>query len=69
VLENAERKLSKELKIKSREVKEFNNWMSPKGLPQLIQNHNDRQKQAVKDVWLVCNFDTCSHSLPSPLAG
>ena len=57
--------------------------MSPKGLRQLIEKLNDKQKEAGKEigfdsflylqvdmipgklaVWLVCNFDTCSCSLP-----
>ncbi|KAJ8425741.1 hypothetical protein Cgig2_007597 [Carnegiea gigantea] len=70
-------------KIKKRKPKEFNNRMSPKGLRQLIEKLNDKQKEAIKEirfndflhlqldmipwklaVWLVCNFDTCSCSLP-----
>ena len=43
-LGNAERKLSKKPKIKSGIVKEFNNWMSPKGLQQLIGNLSKQQK-------------------------
>ncbi|KAJ8422157.1 LOW QUALITY PROTEIN: hypothetical protein Cgig2_012316 [Carnegiea gigantea] len=68
--------MSKESKIRRRKVKEFNNWMSPNGLQQLIENLNDKQKEAIKQidfegffrlqvdgklaVWSAYNFSTCS---------
>ncbi|KAJ8444799.1 hypothetical protein Cgig2_014988 [Carnegiea gigantea] len=70
-------------KTEKSKPKEFNNRMSPKGLRQLIEKLNDKQKEAIKEIGfgsflylkvdmipgklalqLVCNFNTCSCSLP-----
>ena len=47
---NARHEMSKEPKIRRRKVKEFNNWMSPNGLRQLIENLNDKQEEAIKEI-------------------
>ncbi|KAJ8420619.1 LOW QUALITY PROTEIN: hypothetical protein Cgig2_000437 [Carnegiea gigantea] len=57
-------KLRNKPKAKKSKPKEFNNRMSPKGLRQLIEKLNDKQKEAIKEIGCVRNFDTCSCSLP-----
>ncbi|KAJ8421869.1 LOW QUALITY PROTEIN: hypothetical protein Cgig2_016479 [Carnegiea gigantea] len=37
-------------KIRHKKVKKFNNQMSPKGLQQLIENLNNKQKEVVKEI-------------------
>ena len=47
---NGEREMSDQPKIKWKKVKEFINWMSPKGLRQLVQNLNDKQKEGIREI-------------------
>jgi len=47
---NGEHERSDKSKIRCKKVKEFNNWMSPKGLRQRIENLNDKQKEAVREI-------------------
>ncbi|KAJ8421086.1 LOW QUALITY PROTEIN: hypothetical protein Cgig2_010320 [Carnegiea gigantea] len=47
---NGEREMSDQLKIKRKKVKEFINQMSPKGLWQLIQSLNDKQKEGIREI-------------------
>ncbi|KAJ8428281.1 hypothetical protein Cgig2_034095 [Carnegiea gigantea] len=64
---NGHREMSDKLKIKWKKVKEFINQMSPKGLRQLIENLNDKQKEGIREIdgkLLVRNFDMWSCSLP-----
>ncbi|KAJ8420015.1 hypothetical protein Cgig2_020041 [Carnegiea gigantea] len=42
--------MSDQPKIKRKKVKEFINQMSPKGLQQLIQNLNDKQKEGIREI-------------------
>ncbi|KAJ8431131.1 hypothetical protein Cgig2_010064 [Carnegiea gigantea] len=49
-LENGEHEMSKKPKIRRRKVKEFKNRMSCKGLQQLIENLNDKQKEVIKEI-------------------
>ncbi|KAJ8433392.1 hypothetical protein Cgig2_019182 [Carnegiea gigantea] len=47
-LGNAEHEMSKKRKIRCKKIKEFNNWMLPKGLRQLIENLNDNVPKCVE---------------------
>ncbi|KAJ8435776.1 hypothetical protein Cgig2_019195 [Carnegiea gigantea] len=47
---NTDHEMSKQLKIRHRMVKEFNNLTSPKGLGQLIENLNNKQKEAIEEI-------------------
>ena len=54
---NAECKMSKKPNIRYKKVTDFNNWTLPKGLQQLIENLNDKQKEVIKEI----SFDSLLH--------
>ncbi|KAJ8420126.1 LOW QUALITY PROTEIN: hypothetical protein Cgig2_009191 [Carnegiea gigantea] len=55
-------------KTKKSKPKEFNNRMSPKGLRQLIEKLNDKQKEAVKEIGFGGFFHLQLDMIPGKLA-
>jgi len=66
--ENEVHEMSDKLKIKWKKVKEFMNYMSPKGLGQLIQNLNDKQREDIQEIDFVGVLHLQTDIIPNKMA-